>query len=355
MGRKRHIGLQFRRLLSRKARHVEGIFDAAIDQIVGHLFGDLNRDIDLSLAGRCTEMRCADQVWSAEQGIFLCRFFCKNVQRSASDMTRFQRILQGRLVDQAAACTVDDPDAGFGFRKRFRRQDVACLVGERRVHGDKVGAGEQIVQRDFFDTHFNRTLLGQEGVIGDNLHPQAYGALGDNGADIAGTDESQRLAGQFDAHELRLFPFAGLGGGIGRGKLTGQGEHQGNRMFGRGDAVAEWRVHDHDALGGSSRDIDIVDSDTGAADHLEVGCCRQYLRGDCGRRADCETVIFADDLHQFFGRLAGDFVDFATALAKNLGGLRVHFVGYENFWHILNSLWGLSGRRRLASNPIYRI
>ena len=109
-------------------------------------------------------------------------------------------------------------------------------------------------------------------------------------------------------------------------------------MFCRGDAVTERGVHDDNALGGGGRNIDIVDTDTGAANHFQIGCRFQYFRRDRGRGANGKAVIFADDLHQLFRRLAGDFVNFAATLAENLGGFRVHFVGYKYFWHDICSL-----------------
>ena len=220
------------------------------------------------------------------------------------------------------------------------------------MHGDEVGTGEQIVQRYFLDTHFNRALLGQERVIGDDFHPEADRAFRDDRTDIAGTDQAKRLAGQLDTHEFGFFPLAGLGRRIGRWQLARQSEHQCDGMLRGGDAVAEWRVHDHDALGGGRRNIDIVDADAGAADHFQIGRCRQNFWCDSCRGADGEAVIFADDLHQLFRRLAGDFIHFASALAENLSGFRVHFVGYKYFWHILDSLSGQSGRRRPASRAI---
>ena len=54
------------------------------------------------------------------------------------------------------------------------------------------------------------------------------------------------------------------------GQLAGEREHQGDGMLGGGDRIAERRVHDDDAARGGGRDVDIVDADAGAADHLEV-------------------------------------------------------------------------------------
>ena len=157
---------------------------------------------------------------------------------------------------------------------------------------------------------------GQEGIVGDHLHPQAERAVGDDRADIAAADQAERLAGQLDAHEAVLLPLAGLGGGVGGGQLAGEREHQGDGMLGGGDRVAERRVHDDDAARGGGRDVDIVDADAGAADHLEVGGGLEHVRGDLGRRADGEAVIVADDRLQLVLGQAGLLVDLDAAARK---------------------------------------
>ena len=75
--------------------------------------------------------------------------------------------------------------------------------------------------------------------------------------------------------------------------------------------------------------------DPGAADHLQPGRLGNQLLGQLGGRADGEAVIIADDFAQFFGRLAGDDIDIAAALAEDLLGFGVHLVGneYAGFGH----------------------
>ena len=63
--------------------------------------------------------------------------------------------------------------------------------------------------------------------------------------------------------------FPGLGGDVRRRNLASRGKQQGNRVLGGRDRVAERRVHDHDAARGGRGDVDVVDADTGATDHLE--------------------------------------------------------------------------------------
>ena len=57
-----------------------------------------------------------------------------------------------------------------------------------------------------------------------------------------------------------------------------QREHQRDRVLGGGDRIAERRVHHDDALGGRRRNVDVVDADAGAADHLQALRLLQDLR-----------------------------------------------------------------------------
>jgi hypothetical protein len=128
-------------------------------------------------------------------------------------------------------------------------------------------------------------------------------------------------------------------------------------VLGGGDRVAEGRVHDDDAAARGGRDVDIVDADAGAADHLEIGRSRNQLLGRLGGRADGETVILADDFEQLFLVLAelGLEVDFDAAVAEDLDGGFRQGVGYEYarchdglHWMNRNGNAGSRGPRGLA-------
>ena len=67
-------------------------------------------------------------------------------------------------------------------------------------------------------------------------------------------------------------------------------------MLGSGDRIAERRIHHDDALGGGRGNVDVVDADAGASDHLEAFRPFQDLRRDLGRGTDRETVEIPDDL-----------------------------------------------------------
>src|SRR3954464_15033362 len=201
------------------------------------------------------------------------------------------------------------------------------------MQGDEIGAGEQVVQFDLFDAEILSPFGGQEGIIGDHPHFQAFGAVGDDGADIAGADQSQHFAGDLHAHEAVLFPLAGLRAGIGGGQFAGQRQHQRDGVFGGGDGIAERRIHHDDAGGGGGGDIDIVDTDAGAAHHFQILGGFDHIGGDLGGGADGNAVILVDDLEQFFFRQSGLHIGFDAAFLEDGDGGRRQFIGNQNLGH----------------------
>src|SRR5690606_17270950 len=126
---------------------------------------------------------------------------------------------------------------------------------------------------------------------GDDLHAQALRAAGDDRTDVARADEAQRLAGDFDAHEVILRPLTDLGATVCSRDLPGKRHDHRNRVFGSRDRVTERGVHHHHALAAGVRDIDVVDTDTGAANHLQVGGGVDDFLGDLGGRTDGEAIV----------------------------------------------------------------
>ena len=146
-------------------------------------------------------------------------------------------------------------------------------------------------------------------------------------------DQAQGLEAELGAHEAVLLPLAGLGRGVGVGHLAGDREHQGDRMLGRGDGVAERRVHHHNAMRRRRLQVDIVDADAGAADDLELLCRFEYFGGDLSRRTDGEPVILANDLEQFLLGKPGLHIGFDTAFFENGNCGGGQFVGDQNLDH----------------------
>ena len=287
-------------------------------------------------------MRRCDEVWQLEQRIARGRLFDEHIECSAGDLARLESVIKRDFVDKPAPRAIDDADAVLHLGDCFGRDDVLGRIDQRRVQRDEIGTAQQIVELDLFDAHILGALRREEGVIGNHLHPQADGTVGDDRADIAGPDDAQDLAGDFDAHEAVLFPLAGARGGVRFGDLPRQRQHQRNGMLGRRDGIAEGRVHHDDALLRRRRNVDIVDPDTGTADHLELGRRRDDLLGDLAGRPNGKTIILADDFEQLVLVLAeiGLVVDVDAVVLEDLHGGLGKLVGNENLGHraLLNGI-----------------
>ena len=93
-------------------------------------------------------------------------------------------------------------------------------------------------------------------------------------------------------------------------------------MLGCGDGIAERRIHHDDALGGGGGNVNVINADTGAANHLQVGGIGQNFVRDFGGRANGQPVIIADDFGELVFILAqiGLEIDLNAALFKNSNG-----------------------------------
>ena len=131
--RESHVRFEPRRFLGRERRHVYGVRDSAKQQIVAHLLGDLDRDIDLRLCRRGAEVRRADEPARSEQRIVFRRLLGKHIERGTGDVAAVESLFQRRFIDQPAASAIDDANAWLRLGERLAAEDAAGLVGQRRM------------------------------------------------------------------------------------------------------------------------------------------------------------------------------------------------------------------------------
>ena len=190
----------------------------------------------------------------------------------------------------------------------------------------------------------------EERIVGDHPHAQAERAVDHDRADIAGADHAERLAGDLDPHEAVLLPLAGLCRRIGLRNLPREREHQRDGVFGGGDRIAERRVHHDDALRGRGRDVDIVDADAGAADHLQALAFSRIFGVTLVAERIASPSIAADDLGKLLLvraelRLK---IDLDAAILEDLHGGGRESVGNENSGDGIFYLPSGGGRRPAA-------
>ena len=278
--------------------HVDRVGHGASQQEVRHLLGHLDGHVLLRLRRRGAQMRRHDDVRQVEERRTGRGFLGKHVKRRACHMSRFERLGQRDLVDQSAARAVDHAHPGLHPLYRASGKDVPRLVGQRHMKRDEVGPGQQRVQIDLLDAKLFGTFLGKKRIMCDHLHPQPARARDDDRADVAGADHAKRLGCQLHPEETRLFPIAGVRRDVCRRDLAGDREHQGNRMLGGGDRIAERRVHHDHALLGRGGNIHVVDANSCATYNGEPGCRVEEFRGHLGRRPYGQPVVLADCFKQ---------------------------------------------------------
>ena len=219
------------------------------------------------------------------------RLGIEGINGCAAKLAAGERLDQGGLVDQAAPRTVDDSHRRLHHADRAGVDEVARLGIERRVQRDKVAAGPEFVEpRHALDPVLERLLGRQQRVETDHGHAEAEGAPGHGEADPAQTDHAQGLALELGTGEGVTVPLSRLEAVIGHGHVAGQGEHQCHGVLGRRDRVAPGCVHDHDALAGRGRDVDVVHADPCADDGLEPRLVLEDLGGQLRSRPDRDPI-----------------------------------------------------------------
>ena len=189
------------------------------EQEVAHLLGDRDRDVDLRLLGRGAEVRRADRPARARPA-------GGPPAAAPRRRRRARRRRRGRdsSASSSAASSTMPPRAAFTistpffiFAKASRAEQAGRVLGQRHVHGDEVGALEQLVELDQLDVELlrpSRARRTDRSAI--TLHAEALRALGDDAPDVAEADDAERPVVELRALELGLLPLAGLhrGGGL---------------------------------------------------------------------------------------------------------------------------------------------
>ena len=133
----------------------------------------------------------------------------------------------------------------------------------------EVGTREHLVEGSGLDAELAKALGCDERVVGDHLHLQAERPAGDLAADAAEPEHAEHLVGELDPAPLRPLPAALDECRVRLRDVSREGEEQADRVLGRRDDVRLGRVRDDDAPARRRIDVDVVDTDARAADHLQ--------------------------------------------------------------------------------------
>ena len=167
--------------------------------------------------------------------------------------------------------------------------------------------------------------------MGANTHFERAGPFQNLAADTTQSDHPDHLAAQLTTEELLLFPLAGFRRSARLGNEARHRKHECDRMFGDRYRITTGSVHHQHAGGGRGRQIDIVDSDTSAADDPQLRRLLEHVRRDLHRAADNQRISRRQMLRVFL-RIGHDDVpawlgleQFDTCLRHRLGYKDVHY------------------------------
>ena len=268
----------------------------------------------------------------------------KTSRPAAGDPALLDGVVERLLVDDAATGGVDEHEARLDLRQLLLADHAERLGRLRQVDGDEVGLFEQLVESDQLDAHLGRTAGLDVGVVGDDLHAEGAEPLSDEDADAAQADDADGLLVELDAGVLAALPLAVLQRGVGRSDVARGGQHERHGELRGGDDVGGRGVHDHHAGLGGRLDVDVVEADTGAGDHLQLLGGGEGLGVDLGRAAHQDGVDVGDG-GQEFGAVG------AVAVADlEVGSERLHGGGAELFCDENDGLahgWSSGGCRRM--------
>ena len=270
-------------------------------EILADLESDLDADGFLRFRSGTGDVGREDDVVESGEGRVFGRFFVEDVEGGAGDVAGFESFGEVGFDDQLTAGAIDDAHAFFHGGDGGGVDDAFGLRREADMEGDEVGEGEKFFGGDEADGVFAGDGGGDEGIVAEEFHAKLAGAAGDFEADAAEAENAEFLAVEFGALEGFFLPFAGVHGGVGAGKLAGEGDHKAEGEFGDGDGVGTRGVHNDDAAAGGGFGIDIVDADSGAADDAEVG------RG--GHKGIVDLDGGADDKGVGVGERFGEILD----------------------------------------------
>ena len=144
--RQNHVRLQLGQFLAGDRRQVDRVDRFAGLQVDGDLSRDLQAGRGLCLRGGRAQMRCKHDITQFKQGRITGRFLDEDVQRRAGKAPRLQRVVQRRLVHQAAAGTVDQARSFFHLCDARGIQQAAGLVVDGAMQGHVIRTGQQFIQ-----------------------------------------------------------------------------------------------------------------------------------------------------------------------------------------------------------------
>ncbi len=232
------------------------------------------------------------------------RLRLEDVNRRTGDLARVERLLEGGLVDQAAAGAVDEPYRRFHQCQLAGADEVARLGRQRRVQRDEVATAPEIVEpRDALTPCSSALSAARNGSKPTTVKPKACARFATARPTRPRPITPSVLPSSCVPVNLVRSHLPAFRLSLALATFRASASKQSHGMLGRRNRVAPWRVHHDDAAARRRCDVDVVDAHAGAHDRLEPRLAFQDLSRQLGARSDDDSVGFGECLAQQCGIL----------------------------------------------------
>ena len=204
-------------------------------------------------------------------------------------MAGLQSFTECGFIDESPTGAIHNANAFFANSQSAGVEHVAGLIGEWHVHAYEIGLRKERVDVfDEFHLHATSAAYREVGIVGQYTHAKGHGAAGEFGADASHAENAERLIVKLNTFIFFTIPLAGFDAGVGLRDVAGDTHEEREGMLGGRDRVAAGGVHDDHAMAGGGVHIDVVHTDSGAADDLELRGSFENGCGDLGLAANDE-------------------------------------------------------------------
>ncbi|SHV15986.1 Uncharacterised protein [Mycobacteroides abscessus subsp. abscessus] len=199
------------------------------------------------------------------------------------------------------------------------------------MHRNEICPTQKFVECQQFDTELGGTSGRDIGVVRDDVRAERGEPLREQLPDAAQAHNADGLAEYLGAVERRALPGVRLERGVSRRDLPRGGQQQGHGVLGRAVDVRGGGIDHQNTTGSGSLDVDIVESDAGTRDDLELGSGGQHLGVNRGGRAHQKRISLGYRSQQRGAVRAIDPAHLHT-ISECFDGRRGKFVGNQHDW-----------------------
>lgn len=240
------------------------------------------------------------------------------IKSSTSDLAGAAGLDESGNVDDATTAGVDKVRTSLHLLELSGGDHVASLGEIGDVEGDKVGLAQKLLKsRDLAGG--TKSHQGNDIVV-DDVHTHSLSEDRQLRTNVTVADNSQSLASNLPALGADLVPgtTVHLVGSV--AELTGKGDDLGNDKLSDTARVGEGGVEDGDTILGGKLEVDLVGTNTEAADDEEV----------CGLTEDLLGELC----------LGSDTNDLDVAVGNNLSAYVVGYVAHERGAFVRSTMEG---------------